>query len=795
VTTSWGTLDFSVTNTSDTDRLARVFVFYEGQPDVQYGRDLWVPAHSTHSSWLLVGPAPAEGPSITRIIQALLYERSGETDRLILPPTEERTRSRALLYRKRELSTAILLDPAPPEEEVFGRLPQPPSAADEAFLLAHIFREAHGLSELVHRVDSAALPRTAEALDGTDHFIVASARLAADHTGMRALRQWLEQGGTLWVMLDLVEPDGLAPLLGNALDFQVVDRIGLTRFQFLSHLPGQRVLEEPLREYDRPVPFARVLLPPHEQAQHTVNGWPAWFMRPVGRGRVFFTALGPRAWFRPRRSSDGPSPYRDYPTLPVPTIPMEVLTATLQPDLKEPAFRVEAFAPLLSATIGYAVVPRSTVVLVFGSFLLSACALGLALRKLRRPELLGWLGPAAALGAAGTFLILGERGHQATPPTVAVGEVLHAVPGMEELAVEGLLAVYRPGSGPLEAGAVQGGRFALDMAGLEGQTRRWVLTDLDAWHWEQLALPAGVRFAPFRTTAPTGTPITAVAHFGRAGVEGQLNSGPLRNPDDALLVTPGGRNLAVGLRPDGTFTAGGADVLPAGQYLAGSVLSDRQQRRQALYRQFLPQLREGGLAGQTVLLSWTEPIDPHFTLDSPERWVGDALLVVPLAFERTAPGGPVTVPGPLLPYRRVQPEGLTTPPPSGHEPVALHLRFQVPAELLPFRAERARLVAKIAAPSRRVTVAGQANGTLREISAVESPLGPLHAEITEAPLLSLDEGGGLHLHVTISDSLAGGLPGAPRSQKDEDWNIEYLELEVTGRTLQDETRPAGKSHP
>ena len=56
-TESWGSFDFHVTNTTEIDRHARVVLFYDGQPDVQYGRELWIPANSTISSWLLVGPA------------------------------------------------------------------------------------------------------------------------------------------------------------------------------------------------------------------------------------------------------------------------------------------------------------------------------------------------------------------------------------------------------------------------------------------------------------------------------------------------------------------------------------------------------------------------------------------------------------------------------------------------------------------------------------------------------------------------------------------------------------------
>src|SRR6516164_1717328 len=46
-TESWGSFDFQVTNSSEIDRQARVVCFYEGQPDIQYARELWVPAHST----------------------------------------------------------------------------------------------------------------------------------------------------------------------------------------------------------------------------------------------------------------------------------------------------------------------------------------------------------------------------------------------------------------------------------------------------------------------------------------------------------------------------------------------------------------------------------------------------------------------------------------------------------------------------------------------------------------------------------------------------------------------------
>src|SRR5262249_58368469 len=96
------------------------------------------------------------------------------------------------------------------------------------------------------------------------------------------------------------------------------------------------------QEHKRPVEFARGLLPHRERVRYTVNGCPAWFSRPVGRGKVVFSTLGARAWYRLRKDNDPPSPFANRPTLPVPREPLEDLAAELQAPAKELPFRVAA---------------------------------------------------------------------------------------------------------------------------------------------------------------------------------------------------------------------------------------------------------------------------------------------------------------------------------------------------------------------------------------------------------------------------------------------------------------------
>jgi hypothetical protein len=787
-TTSWGTYYFDLTNFTDTDRNARVLVFFSGKPDEQFGRDVWVPAHSTLKTWMLVGPARLQ-PDGRCEIETLLYDRTDGKEQLILPDTEERVRGRGEFFLKREPSTAIMLEEETDPEFTPGQLPQPDTPAYEAINLVRISRHARNLPVQIPIVKHGSLPPTAETFDGIDELVLASGRIAHDPAGMQALRYWLERGGRLWVMLDLVDPEPLAPILGDALDFQLVDRVGLTSTKIDSQ-PNVTPPGLASDTHEQPVQMARVLLPAQERLRQTINGWPTWFTRTVGRGKILFTTLGPRAWIRPRTARD-PKPYDAFPWLEAPRESLTVISAELQTPPETTSIRDEDLRPILSEEIGYSVVSRETVAMIFGVGLLAALALGVVLRRTRRPELLGWLGPLAAVGAMLVFLFLGHKSRHAVPPTVAVVQVVDVVPGADDVPVHGLMAVYHPDSGPAEASAAHGGLFELDTAGLEGQTRRLVLTDLDSWHWENLSLPAGLRFAPFQYTVPTEKPIAAIAHCGPDGLEGQLNTAPFLDATDGLLTTASGRNLAIRLRPDGKFSAGSQDILPTGQYLSGAVLTDLQQRRQQLYRSTLkPRTDSVRGEGRNTIMVWTKPVDMHFTLASGARSTGSALLIMPLQLQRPAPDERVTIPGPLVVCRQVLRSGslpgrpdsqikLIPLHPSFQDKADMELRFQIPPEVLPVKVERARLVGKINAPGRRVTVSGRAEDKLVKLFNVENPLDPIDIDIAEDRFLALDADGGLHVEVDVSDPIGGEKEG-----RGEKWSIEYLELEIFARGVQ-----------
>jgi hypothetical protein len=402
-------------------------------------------------------------------------------------------------------------------------------------------------------------------------------------------------------------------------------------------------------------------------------------------------------------------------------------------------------------------------------------------RNTKHLEILGWLGPVAAVCVAAAFFLLGESSRRSAPATTAVAQLVLAQPGEQEAAVEGLLGIYRPDSGPIALAAQQGGLFQIDLTGIESP-KRLMTADVSSWRWDGLSLPAGVRFALLKSNISLPEPISAKAHFGPQGLEGKIESGPFRDLEDAILSTNNGRNLAVQLRPDGTFTSGNQDILQPGQFLFGKVLSDRQRLRQDFYRKF-SKVRNTRIADDdNALLAWANPVDLHFETGPGDRSTGTALVVMPLIFEKPATDQPISIPAAFIPFRQIVDNLSIRPRLELSAQADMHLRFQLPQSVLPFKIERAKFTAKIDAPSRSVTVSGLGDSGGVQLHRVENPIDPVEIDIKDKPLLKLDGKGGLHLKLAISDLLKGA--GDSQAAKGADqWSIEYLELEVHGRAL------------
>ncbi|MFO0936801.1 MAG: hypothetical protein U0798_09845 [Gemmataceae bacterium] len=773
MTSSLGTLQFTLTNQTDMARDARVVVFTQDRPDLQFGREVWLPPQSTITSWLTMGAASAEGKStLSRELKYQLYERVDGAWKLILPSGDDRLRSRAVLYRKREPSTCILIDEDVREIPASPDLTSPLDRSAAAVQFARTFRLARGLSESLTPCFDPFLPSTLDAYEGTDQVIVAGNQIANDPIGLQTLRQWVMNGGTVWVMLDRVELPTVAPLLGNDCRFDIISRTSLPSVKLMR--TGDDESKATARNFDRPVNFVRVRLSGNETVLYSTGGFPAAFSQNVGRGKILFTTLGEWGWYRPRSARERNSTFENHPRLPVPFPELERLSSDIYPEPSAPNLKSEDLEPVITSEIGYQVVGRETAGGILLAFVLGTLGLGLLMRFTRRPEVIGWIAPVLALGAAGAFVAFGLSSRRSVPPTVSVISIVEASPGTQEGNASGVAAIYRPEPGPVDITTKEGGMFEIDPSGLEGQPRHLIQKDVDVREWDQLSLPVGVRVGPFHAPVRLEK-IAAVAQFGPDGLTGRFQQGDLKSPADSVLIAPGTDAFDIRLKPDGSFSARSEQRLPTGEYLIDRVVTDRQQRRLEVYRKYLnPMPRH--LAGRTLLMTWVDTATIPVSVHSGDRMIGTQLLVLPVDLQPTPPDTAVTIPLGFISYGLAGPGKFARESSIGMDQP---LRFTLPASAWPMTVERATLHLKVKAPGRKLIVSAVTKAGKQAVHQSENPVDSLRIEVTDPQLLVPDANGGLRFDLQITETIA--IPGEP-PPSDITWKIESLALEVAGRT-------------
>jgi hypothetical protein len=254
-------------------------------------------------------------------------------------------------------------------------------------------------------------------------------------------------------------------------------------------------------------------------------------------------------------------------------------------------------------------------------------------------------------------------------------------------------------------------------------------------------------------------------------VIGNLSTPAFAGWSDAILCTRNRGFLNIQMNDDGSFTSRPSDTLAEGQFIVGAVLTDRQQRRQAVYRQLLGSATPRHLEDKDLLLTWCEPKEPPFAGPDGGRTISAMLLIVPLEFEPAASGNRVTIPAAFIPYRRVDAAAGKATMESVY-PSEMKLRFQLPPMVSRIRLERAIVHLRIRAPSRKVQLAAISNGEAIDVYSADSPVEPVDIELVGDRLPQLDATGGIHLRLTIKNLGSDSL--------DTPWRIETLGLDVMG---------------
>lgn len=774
VANTWGVVAVDVKNSGDQPAEVLASFSHSRSSAEQYARKIWTPPHSLRRSWVPIRvPRLPSGRNQVDFTGFVIDSDSGSD--VVMRREGEALRRPVVLPVKHEKPVAGFIAGTREERQS--------EDVDYAYEALIGLQSARRMERLVAIITDRYLPSLPEAYDGLDLLLIYNNRFAEDVAAMSAIRAWLNDGGRLWIMLDKVEFGGIERLLGETFACQMVDRVELNNVQLRDASPKQGASESSTVQYEEPVDLVRVIVSGTE-VTHTVNGWPAAFVRNVGRGQVVFTTLEARAWVRrpgartgrwdPRRSTDF-EPIEQLEELPI-------LASRRRLSL-EP----RTVVPHLSEQIGYRVVSRTTVFAILAAFCVGLTMAGVYLARLRRLEHMGWIGPVGVLAAAAPLVWFGVRAQQTVPPTIGQMQFVEVADVADRTTTTGIMALYHPASVTASLGAREGGFLMPDAMGAQDMTRRMVWTDMDRWHWEHLRLPAGVRIMSFRHSATLREPVEAVGTFTLAGFEGRL-TGTLESPVDAVIAIPGQPMLAAEIE-HGVVKASSDNLLATGTFIAGTLLSDEQRRRQSTYRHLLREARSGeDLITRPTLFAWTKPTDTGFQLPENVRHVGSALWAVPLRIERPERGAQLIIPSPFVQYRTVR-----GPNREGVSPLydrrtgewiysksgsKTWLRFQVPQAVLPVALNQVRLTLDITASSRTLEVVGVADGQYETVFTKSNPIGVIAVDIANPSLLKVDETGGFMLGVFVSDP-----HGALKSERKSRWEIKSLQLEVAGQAL------------
>ena len=776
----WCDLHLRLENGDETGHDLLCTSYFETDPSLQYGRQVWVPPHARltlpHAALI---PRVAQDKATSINVSSLVIERTAGADVLLKTESQQLRHDRSLMLTHRSRITGIVFG----TDEV-SDVPQ------DVLDLVIGCRVVQRLNNKVVILADDFLPTDENSLRYLDHLVVADNRLTKDSAALAAVRRWLHAGGRLWVMLDRVNPELLERLLGDDFHGHVVDRVGLTSIQ-IDDAPSLRNPEGEAGEmltFDEPVDMTRLMVS-GMKVWKTVDGWPAAMTMSCGEGRLFVTTVGPRAWIKPTPPGalpdDGPLMTAAY----IPRTPMEELSTQVLANREPPLLMTADVESLAREYISYKIPDWTLVASTMGGFLATLVVVGGLLWRLKRLEHFGWSGSLLAGLASLLFLGIAQSNRQGAPSTEATVQLAQAIGGTDDVRSQGAVAVYRSERSQTPIRSSHGGVIEIDMKGLEGVTRRMITTDLDSFYWDGLPQPTGLQLYSEATSTANTRRYEARTTFDAQGLSGRI-TGTTGAGADVMLATQFGR-LGVEMSADGTWSAGVQNILAANQYLAANFLGAEQERRRRILEKLFASKSWKSVLQRPQLLVWLKEWPQGFAFGEGLVQQGQTLLVLPVEFTRPPAGTEMMIPAPLITFGTRRPPDGTVP--SGcwddnlgiwqerSSPCTTWLNFQMPRSLLPATATKVQLEIKASGAIGRIEIVGIRNDAAVRLQEVINPVGTVQIEISDASVLNLSDEGELALGIIAGDptkavdsTIANVKVGATADY----WKIETVELNV-----------------
>ncbi len=791
----WSSVAVNGVNPTDADSEITVSVYLGDDSSLQFSKRFWVPARARRTTWLpILIPEDIPGEQHHVPMSSIRLNESDGGEKFTKNAVGMPITTRSLMLTESEINTAVMFGD-------FGAGGDGISSAnvEQIYRTVHAGRDSTidsslGLS-LIDLSDKF-LPPTPRALDELDQIVIASDQILQDSAGVAQLRAWLFGGGRIWIMLDLAGEEVVRALAGDATSHTVVDRVALNDFQIESVDILQRDAAVESWSSETPVEMVRVLTDADEISCR-VDGWPAAFWLPFGRGEMLLTTLGARGWL------EGGKPTKAFHGL-------STRFFELRNDPKNAvgAIRVPAAAmtPILDHQIGYSIPSRSWAGSVLGINALLILVAGCWWMRQRRLEKLAVLIPISAIAATAVLLYVGNRQVRAVPSTVAIGQIVRVYDSVDEANVSTICAIYSQDAADVEL-VSDYGTMTLPSAAYQtggsqtggtqtggtqtGGTMRIGWDDSGSSEWKGSLQPPGViRYAQSESTLSLSSPITARGTFDGNGLQARIEGLGSRRCEDGVIVSLPAPATAATISREGDsppeFTAAAEGLLAPDQFIAGAVLSDVQQMRQKVLRQLLVSPQQNPFGSDPSILFWTDPMDVRMEVAERFQHRGTALACLPVLIDRPPSGTSYQIPATFIgvdTYIGSRGFSAVFQPRSGKwsqmsKSAETELVCRFPRSLAPMRLDRLGLQIKINAPSRSLVVKAKVDGQPTEVFRRANPSGTIDVTIDRADALELNEDGTwwMSIGVTETDAERDRLASSTDSGS-------AAELELTARAI------------
>ena len=603
--------------------------------------------------------------------------------------------------------------------------------------LAVQIRKQEGLSSVIAYTNASRLPYVPSEYDGVYAVFAARRHMALSGPQCNAMRRWLVSGGKLWIQAQRVSGRFGRALLGPA---WTIVKAGQTRTATL-HFSGREIQNSVL--HLKKAIHVVYLLAPGYTTLEKINGWPAVMVRRVGLGRVYICAVNGRGMLNKAKLGGAalwPIVRNFYSVGEIHT-PMAVLKHNA------------------ASQIGYRISGRMIIGVVLAGL---TVVLLLAAFVLGRKDKLDRLAPAAialALVAGIILIINGKLNRGRVKLTLSSYQIACAAPNQHLLAISGFASIFSPKAQGAELTTSSGFQFNPKTSfAKQGRARVAAQSD-QKFQWQNIDLPSGAAIdIPFRSTHEDRLIQGVVGRFGPAGLQVSGRESLLANLRDMAIAAPR-RALALARGRDGKRLAGGAQILPAGQFIQTSFLTRGQQDHNTIEAR----LYTCGGPAEPMLLGWPNSAMPLLHLTHDPVAMNQTLLVMPLDMRSSAVGTHVELPWPYLPYRLVPGPGQHVPAPvydtrkhrwlrDMSSPAHIYVRFQLPRQVLPLKLTSAVLTIKIAAPGRPVSVLASEKGKWAPIGG-SSNGGTMVLHPTPAALSAIGPAGGWRCEIIVGGTI------------------------------------------